>query len=254
MIKLGSKGAEVRALQHVLFLNIYVDFGEKTYKAVRNYQQERGLIADGVVGLKTWAHLLPELELKDQQQFDHAIFFDNIRSLFGKFSQVQVDNLNILLPLLHKQTTNYVAYMLATAFHETAKTMQPLEEYGKGFGRKYGKRFKQNGEAYAADLPIFYGRGYVQLTWYENYARAGQFLDLDLLHRPELTLTPGIAYQIMEQGMLAGWFTGKKLSDYITLNTADYVGARRIINGKDRAEKIASYACIFETALRRAKA
>ncbi len=29
--------------------------------------------------------------------------------------------------------------MLATVYHETAKTMQPIEEYGRGVGRDYGK-------------------------------------------------------------------------------------------------------------------
>ena len=53
----------------------------------------------------------------------------------------------------------------------------------------------------------------------------------------------------MIYGMREGWFTTKKLSDYIKNGKADYVGARRIINGTDEARKIAGYAEIFEKAL-----
>jgi hypothetical protein len=51
------------------------------------------------------------------------------------------------------------------------------------------------------------------------------------------------------RGMFEGWFTGKKLEDYIFGNTCDYVGARKIVNGTDRAETIAGYAEKFQSAL-----
>lgn len=254
MVSQGSKGAEVRALQHALGLSIDGSFGPKTQTAVEQFQKQSDLVADGVVGSKTWAKLLPVLKEKDQRPINPKIFFDNIRPLFGKFTQTQVDCLNILVPCLAGQTTNNTAYLLATAYHETASTMQPIEEYGKGRGRRYGQHIKQSGKAYSSSLPIYYGRGYVQLTWYENYERAGKALNLDLLNHPELALHTDVAYNIMERGMTEGWFTGKKLNNYISLNTADYTGARKIINGTDRAIKIAGHADVFETALRRARA
>lgn len=253
MIQQGSKGAEVRALQHALDLNIDGDYGAKTQAAVEKFQRENDLIPDGIVGLKTWVKLLPILEVKDKNPIDAQVFFTHIKPLFGKFSQVQVDCINILLPLIATQTTNYAAYMLATAYHETAKTMCPIEEYGKGRGHRYGKRIKQDGAVYSANLPIYYGRGYVQLTWYENYERAGKYLELDLIHNPELTLQPEIAYKIMERGMLDGWFTDRKLSHFININAANYKAARQIINGRDRAAKIAKHADVFELALRKAR-
>ena len=143
--------------------------------------------------------------------------------------------------------------MLATAYHETAHTMQPIEEYGTGRGYDYGKRLKMNRQPYSSSLPIYYGRGYVQLTWYENYDKAGRLLKLDLLRQPELALQADVAAKIMREGMLDGWFTGKKLGDYVGLRTADYVSARRVINGMDKAQFIAGYAVAFELALRKAK-
>ena len=253
MVKMGSAGAEVRAIQHALGLHIDGSFGAKTREAVVNWQRENRLIADGVVGAQTWALLEKQLQVKESAKIDRGIFFIQIRSLFGRMSQSQVEGLNSLLDVVGGCLINEAAYMLATAYHETAHTMQPIEEYGKGRGRDYGKRLKMSRKPYSDTLPIYYGRGYVQLTWYENYDKAGRLLRLDLLRQPELALQADVAAKIMREGMFDGWFTGKKLGEYVGLRTADYVSARRIINGMDKAQFIAGYAVVFELALRKAK-
>ena len=254
MVKMGSAGAPVRAIQHALGLHIDGSFGAKTREAVVNWQRENRLIADGVVGAQTWALLEKQLQVKESAKIDRGIFFIQIRSLFGRMSQSQVEGLNSLLDAVGGCLINEAAYMLATAYHETAHTMQPIEEYGKGRRYDYGKRLKMSRKPYSDTLPIYYGRGYVQLTWYENYDKAGRLLKLDLLRQPELALQADVAAKIMREGMIEGWFTGKKLNDYVGLRTADYVGARRIINGTDKANLIAGYAVAFELALRKAKA
>ena len=255
MAKMGSTGAEVRAIQHALGLQIDGSFGGKTREAVVNWQRENRLIADGIVGSQTWALLEKGLLHKELLPLNRGAFFDNVRGLFqGRLNQSQVDGLNALLDAVNGCRINEAAYMLATAYHETARTMQPIEEYGKGRGRDYGKRLKMSRKPYSDTLPLYYGRGYVQLTWYENYDKAGRLLGIDLLNKPELALDAAIAAKIMREGMIEGWFTGKKLNDYVGLRTADYVGARRIINGTDKANLIAGYAVAFELALRKAKA
>ena len=253
MVKMGSAGAPVRAIQHALGLHIDGSFGAKTRESVVNWQRENRLIADGVVGAQTWALLEKQLQVKESAKIDRGIFFAQIRSLFGRMSQSQVEGLNSLLDAVGGCLITEAAYMLATAYHETAHTMQPIEEYGKGRGRDYGKRLKMNRQPYSASLPIYYGRGYVQLTWYENYDKAGRLLKLDLLRQPELALQADVAAKIMREGMFEGWFTGKKLGEYVGLRTAEYVSARRIINGMDKAQLIAGYAVVFELALRKAK-
>jgi len=50
--------------------------------------------------------------------------------------------------------------------------------------------------------------------------------------------------------MKEGWFTGKSLEDYITLYKSDYTGARRIVNGTDRAKLIAGHAVEYDAALK----
>jgi putative chitinase len=95
--------------------------------------------------------------------------------------------------------------------------------------------------AYTEPKQLYYGRGYVQLTWLSNYRAAGRKLGLDLVGNPALALEPGPAAQILVRGMVEGWFTGKKLSAYFTPMAADPTNARRIINGTDKAALIAGY-------------
>lgn len=181
-------------------------------------------------------------------------FFDNIRtSLFG--GKISTDQFNGLAAILDAweasglEDDRWLSYMLATAYHETAATMRPIAEFGKGKNRDYGRRIKMNRQPYTDTPHIFYGRGYVQLTWYENYQKLGNLLGVDLLHNPDLAMRPDIAAKIMFAGMTKGLFTGKRLSDYFDADTTDWVNARRIINGNDRAELIAGYAQKFHAAI-----
>lgn len=178
--------------------------------------------------------------------------WDKLRSSFGRFTQKQVDGLNAVLDAGNKAGLSkaHIAYMLATAWHETAKTMQPIREYGKGRGRRYGTNIDIDGSRYQGLLHIYYGRGYVQLTWLTNYKIMGKLLGVDLVNNPDLALDHKIAADIMVLGMTQGRFTGKKLSDYIKHGArAEFIQARRIINGMDKAGLIADYAVKFMSAL-----
>jgi GH24 family phage-related lysozyme (muramidase) len=57
-IKLGSKGEDVKVLQKFLGLNPDGDFGPMTEKKVKEWQKSKGLVADGVIGAKSWAIIL----------------------------------------------------------------------------------------------------------------------------------------------------------------------------------------------------
>ncbi|HET7463705.1 MAG TPA: SH3 domain-containing protein [Longimicrobium sp.] len=144
----------------------------------------------------------------------------------------------------------WLAYMLATVKHECANTWRPIEEYGKGQGRKYGVPVTVTDADGRSYTNVYYGRGFVQLTWKDNYQTMGQVLKNRLVYEPSLALQADVAYRIMSHGMRKGSFTGKKLGDYITASGCDYVNARKIINGLDQAEKIAGYATKLEAALR----
>lgn len=178
-------------------------------------------------------------------------FYNSIRaSLFnGRLTPKQVEGINFKLDAFDRAgitDDRWRAYMLATSYHETDKTMQPIEEYGKGRGRPYGRKIKYNRQSYTHPNKIYYGRGDVQLTWYENYELMGRLLNIPLLEQPELALNPEISARIMIEGMTKGKsnrgdFTGVSLETYFNSTKNDPVNARRIINGLDKAELIAGY-------------
>lgn len=188
---------------------------------------------------------------------DRAKFYASLRArgsgVFGtSLSQKQVEGMELILDKAQSRGTKitYLAYILATTYHETAHTMQPIEEYGRGKGRKYGNPAGKFGKRY-------FGRGYVQLTWLDNYVKASEKLGVDLVQFPERVMEPRIAAEILFVGMEEGWFAGDKkgrhtLARHLGNGAVDYVGARRIINGTDKAKQIAGYAKAFETALRAA--
>ena len=113
----------------------------------------------------------------------------------------------------HGLLRNELAYTLATTYHETAHTMKPVREYGSESYLKSKKYYP------------YIGMGYVQLTWDYNYKKAGDKLGVNFLKNPKLLLESKYAVQILIIGMKEGWFTGKKLSDYITLSKSDFKNA-----------------------------
>jgi len=172
-------------------------------------------------------------------------------SFSGSISSKQFEGIEAIINGYNKRCINdlrKLAYALSTVYHETAKTMQAISEYGKGKNYDYGKKLKMSRKPYSLPNQIFYGRGYPQLTWYENYDNMGKQLGLDLLNNPDLMLKLDVSVDALFIGMSKGMFTGKKLSEYFTPDKTDWVNARRIINGTDAAERIAGYAnCVLDS-------
>lgn len=137
-------------------------------------------------------------------------------------------------------TLQQAAYILATARWETAHTMKPVQE---AFWLSDAWR-RKNLRYYP-----WHGRGYVQLTWQRNYVFAGKKLDRDLTTDPEAVMEPTIAAEILVVGSLDGWFTSHNLRQHVNASKTDYVQARRVINGTDKAAPIADLACQYESAL-----
>lgn len=203
---------------------------------------------------------------------DRPKLFGHVRSrvFHGHFAQGQVRGLDDILDAWEADPRmtdlRWLAYMLGTAYHETAGTMLPVKEYGgvAYLTRQYdvmGRRpdvAKSMGNTQPGDGVRYAGRGYVQLTWKNNYRLIGREIGLDLVASPDLALDPRIAAQIMFEGMTrrdvvfedhttpGGFtFTGRALEDYFNDTKEDWVGARRIINGTDHAQMIADTAQDF---------
>lgn len=152
-----------------------------------------------------------------------------------------------------KWPLSFTAYALATAFHETAATMQPVRE---AFWLSESWR-----KAHLSRYYPHYGRGYVQLTWKKNYERADRELGLGgrLVANLDLAMKAEISAPIMVKGMAEGWFCASKdgarhdLPRHVARSgpstRAQYRSARRIINGVDKADKVAGEAIAFQAAL-----
>jgi len=185
-------------------------------------------------------------------------FFAAVRSnpFPGTLTATQVSGMEAILDEWDQRRVmndlRWLAYMLATTYHETARTMQPIREKG---GASYFKRYegrKDLGNTSPGDGIKFHGRGYVQLTGKSNYVRASKKLGVDFVADPDRVMEPKHAATIMFAGMMEGWFTGKKLGDYFKDGKADWKNARRIINGLDKADTIAVYGKAFYAALQSA--
>lgn len=171
------------------------------------------------------------------------INYDKIRKLFpgGKLTVDQVQGIDFFCQSLDLWPIWQQAYALATAFHETAHSMEPITEYGpKSYFDKYNGR-KDLGNNKPGDGFRYRGRGYVQITGRTNYRK------YDIEDAPDDALVPAKAMEILMHGMTTGAFTGKKLDDF---KPDDYLHMRKIINGMDRADLIAGYAKAFEQALK----
>jgi len=181
---------------------------------------------------------------------DMDIYFDSVRgSLFGSaMTQQQVDGQCVIVGLWNYQATGtpmedlrWLAYMLATVYHECATRMWPVTEYGN-------QEYLESREYWP-----YIGRGFVQLTWEENYDRASAILglidDRDLVANPALALDSLVAARIMFRGMAEGWFTGHKLGDYFSETEDDPEDARLIINPDQNGALIMGYYDKFLDAL-----
>jgi putative chitinase len=192
-----------------------------------------------------------------------AAFFDALRQgiLGPTLSGEEVSGCNAILKAMEGSPLAYTAYALATAYHETASTMQPIKEYGGPtyFTRMYdvtGARPQlavKYGNTCAGDGPKYCGRGYVQLTWKANYQKAAEKCGVDLVQYPDKAMNPEVAAKIMREGMDQGWFTGKSFSSYLPVKgratRQQFHMARYIINGTDKASQIADHALKFQSAL-----
>ena len=184
---------------------------------------------------------------KTSRKIDRDIFFKHYRSIFkpGNISQEQVETFDAIFDYWDKvphTDLRWLAYALATAYHETGRCMAPIRE---GFAQsdeasiKAVRKLLANGYIKTdyskpdANGKSYFGRGLVQITHGYNYKKLGQALGLGnkLYDDPNLALNKEIAVKLLFVGMIDGLYTGHKLSAYFNTSKEDWFGAREIING-----------------------
>lgn len=198
---------------------------------------------------------------------NRKFFFDHARlHLFdGRLQAPQVAGLAAILDRWEATSAGaddrWLAYMLGTAHHETGRTMQPVREtYATTDDQAIARlnaafragRLPWVSKPYwnlDADRKCWLGRGFVQITHKANYQKMSPICGTDLVADPTQTMDMGVAITIMFEGMRRGSFTGKKLADYFSGGREDWRNARRIINGLDRADLVASHARQYYAAI-----
>lgn len=194
-------------------------------------------------------------------------FFAAVRPMFrrGRMTDEQVRGLEAMVNQGIKCSVlrSHLAYVLATAFHETGQRCWPVREgyarsnegairavtglFDKGIiDTNYALPDPETGESY-------YGRGLVQITWRENYEKLGKVLGIDLVRDPDRALDLVVAIDCLFTGMAFGMYR-KNLSLAMIPekpNLDDFTKARGMINGDVRknGKKIAHYAAQFYDAL-----
>lgn len=192
-------------------------------------------------------------------------FFDTVRPMFKGLKQHQVEGCEKVIAEGKKRGTSrlHLAYILGTTYHETGKWMQPIREGGYRYGPTYSHAsavravtaiYNKGIISTNYALPAgphrlsYYGRGLVQITWYDNYLKFG------IAENPDAALEWDTSLRIMFDGMEKGMFRkGRDLS--MIKSRSDYYAARDIINGDVRknGRRIANEAEVFYKALKNYK-
>ncbi len=218
---------------------------KELFDAIRPFAPAKKLNAEHVKVINGLADMFGMADGEAHALEDKPAFYNGVRGVTGPLDQTQVDVIEDMLSSGSHWPISWMAYGLATAWHEAR--LRPIEEIGKGKGKAYGAPGKHKGQ-------IAFGRGLAQLTWDWNYATMDEALGLNgaLIKDYSLALKPDIAVRILIDGMERGRFTGKSLATYLPqgrASDAEFREARRIINGTDKAAMIAGYAVLFQAAL-----
>jgi putative chitinase len=216
ILKVGSKGEDVKKLQAKLGLGADGVFGSGTEAAVKKWQASNGLTADGIVGEGTWSKMFGDKQLITEPSkpivSSGPLKLENLKGHIPDAVIAQIpetaQKFNITNPLR-------LAHFLAQCGHESAgfKAIQENLNYSadglkkifpkyfpgnlaEGYARNpekiaskvYGGRMG-NGDETTKEGFKFRGRGYIQLTGKDNYTRFGKFIGEDTVANPDLVAT-----------------------------------------------------------------
>jgi putative chitinase len=234
LLKLGSQGEDVKKLQVKLGVDPIGNFGPKTEAAVKAWQSQNGLTADGIVGDGTWGKLFAEgtvsaptlitepapvrssggLKLEKLKGHIPDAVIAQIPDTASKF---QIDTplrlAHFLAQCGHEsggfratqENLNYSAKGLNGIFKKYFPTeaaakpyeRQPAKIASKVYGGRMGNGPESTGEGFK-----FRGRGYIQLTGKDNYTAFGKSINEDILSNPDKVAS---SYALLS----AAWFFNK---------------------------------------------
>jgi putative chitinase len=238
LLKVGSRGEDVKKLQAKLGLGADGIFGKGTEDTVKSFQTKSGLTPDGIVGEGTWNKLFGGQQLITEPSTPvvsvGGLKLENLKGHIPDSVISQIPDtaakfeLNTPLRLAHflaqcghesggfkatQENLNYSASGLKGIFSKYFKEAGLAEQYQRNpqkiasrvYGGRMGNGPESTGEGYK-----FRGRGYIQLTGKDNYTAFGKAINEDMTANPDKVATH---YPLLS----AAWFFSKnglhKLAD-----------------------------------------
>ncbi len=234
ILKIGSRGEDVKKLQQKLGLSADGVFGPGTEKAVKKWQIDNDLGADGIVGEGTWNKMFGSQQLITEPSVPASkpvasvggLKLDKLRGHIPDSVIAQIPEtaekfgLNTPLRLAHflaqcghesggfrvvNENLNYSAKGLMGIFKKYFPTQSLAEQYQRKpeaiASKVYGGRMG-NGPESTKEGFKFRGRGYIQLTGKDNYTAFGKAINEDMTANPDKVATH---YPLLS----AAWFFTK---------------------------------------------
>ena len=234
LLKVGSKGDDVKKLQEKLGLAADGAFGPGTEKAIKKWQIDHDLTPDGLVGEGTWNKMFGSQQLITEPSIpvsNPVASVGNLKldRLKGHIPDSVINQIPETAAKFEINTPLRLAHFLAQCGHESGGfrlTKENLNYSAKGLKGIFSKYFKEAGlaEAYerkpekianrvyggrmgngpesSGDGSKYCGRGYIQLTGKDNYVAFGKSINEDMTANPEKVSTH---YALLS----AAWFFTK---------------------------------------------
>lgn len=232
LLKVGSKGEDVKKLQAKLGLAADGNFGPGTEAKVKAWQAANGLTADGLVGDGTWSKMFagdaPAAPAPAAPVAPVAPSDFKLANLKGHIPDAVIAQIPDTAAKFGITTPLRLAHLLGQCAHESGNFKvfkENLNYSADGLKKIFGKYFPGNlNESYArqpqkianrvyssrmgngneasGDGFRYAGRGAIQLTGKDNYAAFNKFVDDDIMANPDLVATK---YSLMS----AAWFFWK---------------------------------------------
>jgi putative chitinase len=216
LLKVGSKGDDVKKLQEKLGLTADGSFGPNTEKKVKEWQSANGLTADGVVGDGTWSKMFGSTtQVVKEDVVITPVTGLSIEKLKGHIPDVVIAQIPETAKKFNITNNLRLAHFLSQCGHESGgfkAVSENLNYSADGLKKVFGKYFpgnlaesyaKQpekiasrvyanrmsNGDEASKEGYKFRGRGYIQLTGKGNYTSFTKFIGEDCVSNPDLVAT-----------------------------------------------------------------